>query len=132
MATSSFSAMKAQIGLQGMKNQEALNAYKTWLVTRPGVHEQGFYDSAVDVQNRTMTLQWHGDSALLTQAVAEGRRRAVVGHRGRREAYRVGHLRHLAGRGVVHLHQHLAMDDLGMGEALGEIAAAAYDASLSP
>jgi hypothetical protein len=73
----SFAALRSQIGAQGMKNQEELNAYKTWLVTRPGIHEKGFYDSAVDIASRTMTLQWHGDSKLLTQAVAEGKRRGL-------------------------------------------------------
>src|SRR5256885_13608617 len=54
-----FEAMKAAIGLEGMKNQEDLNAFKTWLVSLPGVFDQGFYESEVNIADRAMTLQWH-------------------------------------------------------------------------
>jgi hypothetical protein len=76
-ATDAFQVMKSTLGITGMKNQEDLNSYKTWLITRPGIVDQGFYESAVNIAGRTMTLQWHGNSALQAQAVAEGARRGI-------------------------------------------------------
>jgi hypothetical protein len=76
--TDAYRAMKSAIGLQGMKNQEDLNAFKTWLITRPGIVDKGFYESAVDISSRRMTLQWHGTSPLQAQAVAEGKRRGLT------------------------------------------------------
>jgi hypothetical protein len=73
----SFQLMKATLGVPGMKNQEDLNAFKTWLIARPHVVNQGFYESAVDIAHRRMTLQWHGTSPLQVAAVAEGRRRGL-------------------------------------------------------
>jgi hypothetical protein len=73
-----FEAMKSTLGLEGMKNQEDLNAFKTWLISLPDVVDQGFYESAVSIADRTMTLQWHGDSPLQARAVAEGTRRGLT------------------------------------------------------
>lgn len=73
----SFQAMKSLIGIEAMKNQDDLNAFKSWLITQPGVSSDGFYDSAVDLSTRTMTLQWHGTTALQARAVAEGTRRGL-------------------------------------------------------
>jgi hypothetical protein len=76
--TDAFRTMRSAIGLTGMKNQEDLNAFKTWLIARPHIADQGFYESAVDIPARRMTLQWHGDSPLQAQAVAEGQRRGLT------------------------------------------------------
>jgi hypothetical protein len=73
-----FAALKSAIGLKAMKNQEDLGAFKTWLISRPHIVDQGFYESAVDENARKMTLQWHGDSSLQAQAIAEGRRRGLT------------------------------------------------------
>jgi hypothetical protein len=73
-----YTALKAAIGVRGMKNQEDLDAFKTWLIGRPGITAAGFYESAVDLKARKMTLQWHGSSPLQAQAVAEGRRRGLT------------------------------------------------------
>jgi hypothetical protein len=70
--------MKATLGVQGMKNQEDLNAFKTWLIARPHVVDEGFYESAVDIAARRMTLQWHGSSPVQASAVAEGKRRGLT------------------------------------------------------
>jgi hypothetical protein len=61
-----------------MKNQEELNAFKAWLVALPNIYDEGFYESAVDIPNRKMTLLWHGNSDLQGLAVAEGGRRELT------------------------------------------------------
>jgi hypothetical protein len=76
-SSDAFQALKSAIGLDGMKNQEDLNSFKTWLISLPGVADQGFYESGVNIATRSMTLQWHGDSALQDRAVAEGARRGL-------------------------------------------------------
>ena len=75
--TDVYQLYKAALGVQGIKNQEDLNDFKTWLITRPGVVSQGFYESGVNINKRSMTLQWHGNSALQAKAVAEGARRGL-------------------------------------------------------
>ncbi len=72
-----FAAQEEVLGLPGMQSQEQLNAFKTWLITRPGVYQAGYFDSAVDIGLKSMTLMWHGSSALEKAAVTEGRRRGL-------------------------------------------------------
>jgi hypothetical protein len=73
-----YSAMKSAIGLSAMRNQEGLNSFKSWLLAQPNVAGEGFYESAVDISSRSMTLLWHGKTALQQRAIAEGRRRGLA------------------------------------------------------
>ncbi|UQU63775.1 S1 family peptidase [Couchioplanes caeruleus] len=75
--TDVYELYKAALGTQGMKNQEDLNDFKTWLITRPGVVADGFYESGVNINDRSMTLQWHGNSPQQSKAVTEGARRGL-------------------------------------------------------
>lgn len=76
-ASDAYQSMLSVLGAKGMTDQEDLNDFKTWLITRPNVFDQGFYESAVSIPDRKMTLQWHGSSPLQAQAVAEGARRGL-------------------------------------------------------
>jgi hypothetical protein len=76
--TDAFELMKSQLGLDGMRNNEDLNSFKSWLLAQPNIYQEGFYESAVDISSRTMTLLWHGTSPLAQRAVAEGARRGLT------------------------------------------------------
>ncbi len=75
--TDAFTQMKADLGVTGMKNQEDLNAFRSWLNDRAGLYDAGFYEAAIDIQSRTMTLLWHGTSALQNQVIDEGIKRGL-------------------------------------------------------
>jgi hypothetical protein len=72
-----FAQMRADLGLTGMKNQQDLDNFRTWLNALPGLHSAGFYEAAVDIPTRTMTLLWHGSSSLQQRAMREGARRGL-------------------------------------------------------
>lgn len=74
---SAYEMLREVLGDDGIKNQEDLNAFKTWLLELDGAEAQGFYESAVEIPTRTMTLLWKGQSPLQQQAVAEGARRQL-------------------------------------------------------
>jgi hypothetical protein len=73
-----FSQMRAGLGLTGMKNQQDLDNFRTWLNALPGLQSAGFYEAAVDIPTRTMTLLWHGSSSLQQRAMREGARRGLT------------------------------------------------------
>jgi hypothetical protein len=73
-----FTQMRADLGLTGMKNQQDLDNFRTWLNAMPGLRSAGFYEAAVDIPARTMTLLWHGSSALQQRAAREGARRGLT------------------------------------------------------
>ncbi len=72
-----FAQMEGDLGVTGMKNQEALNTFRSWLNDQPGLYDAGFYDAAIDIPGRTMMLLWHGTSALQAKVIGEGAKRGL-------------------------------------------------------
>jgi hypothetical protein len=73
-----FSQMRTDLGLSGMQNQQDLDNFRVWLNALPGLQSAGFYEAAVDIPARTMTLLWHGSSGLQQRAMREGARRGLT------------------------------------------------------
>lgn len=59
-------------------NQQALGAYKSWLISQRGIYDAGFVESANYAKTKSTMLLWAGNSALQRSAVAEGARRGIV------------------------------------------------------
>jgi len=74
----SFELMRSDLGLDGMKNQEDLNSFRGWLNSQEGIFDTGFYEAAVDIPSRTITLLWNGSSPLQAAAQREASLRGLT------------------------------------------------------
>lgn len=65
-------------GTRRRKNQEDLNEFRSWLNAQPGLTDAGFYEAAIGIPTRTMTLLWHGQSDLQKAAQIEAASRGIT------------------------------------------------------
>jgi hypothetical protein len=52
-------------------NQQVLMAFKSWLITQPGIYEAGFVESANDLPSKSTTLLWAGSASETQTTVLE-------------------------------------------------------------
>ncbi|PYC88422.1 hypothetical protein C7C46_00680 [Streptomyces tateyamensis] len=74
------SVLDSYIKQQGplLDRERKLEAFKAWLIARPGINESGFIESVHDAANLSMTLLWHGNSPLQEQARREAATRGIT------------------------------------------------------
>jgi len=69
--------MQKAIGVDGIKNNEDLMLFRTWIDALKDLNDSGFYDAQVDVSTRHMTLMWKGESPLQQVISEEGAKRKI-------------------------------------------------------
>lgn len=81
-AASGFSVIDGYAKKQGktfINNQTALESYKGWITSRPGLGASGYIESVDDVAHKATQLLWSGPATPLQRTIlAEGVRRGIA------------------------------------------------------
>jgi hypothetical protein len=75
---SAIDAFIQQMGRDFVSRQSDLDAFKSWILTRPGIAQSGYIESVNDPSTKSTTLLWHGDTTLQKSIVREGARRGIA------------------------------------------------------
>lgn len=71
-------AFAEQQGKALIDNQTALESYKGWITSRPGLYANGYIESIDDVAHKATKLLWSGPATPLQRTIlAEGARRGI-------------------------------------------------------
>jgi hypothetical protein len=66
------------VGMDEIRNQEALEAFRAWMFTRPGFSRSGYVGSIDKLPRKSMVLMWYGArTPFLSAVLREGRRRGI-------------------------------------------------------
>jgi hypothetical protein len=77
-ANSPVSQFIAQVGPAVIRNQEALQQFKAWMVGLPGFAGSGYVWAIDDLKHKSTILLWHGPrTPLLARIIREGSRRGI-------------------------------------------------------
>jgi hypothetical protein len=68
----------AEVGPAVIRNQEALQQFKAWMVALPGFASSGYVWAIDDLKHKSTILLWHGArTPLLARIIREGARRGI-------------------------------------------------------
>jgi hypothetical protein len=75
VSVSQFTAIE---GTAAIKNQEALQNFKAWMVAQPGFVKSGYVWAIDNLAGKSTTLLWYGPrTPLLARIISEGARRGI-------------------------------------------------------
>jgi hypothetical protein len=74
----SVSQFTATVGTAVIRNQEALQRFKAWMVAQPGFARSGYVWAIDNLAHKSTIVLWHGPrTPLLAQIIQEGARRGI-------------------------------------------------------
>lgn len=66
------------VGINEIRNQNVLEAFRAWIFTRPGFSHSGYVGSIDELPRKSTVLMWYGTrTPFLSAVLREGRRRGI-------------------------------------------------------